>query len=76
MGPTGKMLFQDAESGVCLTSEEPVYQGPLRRRRRRKAVVKQRTCSECWWLDGYLPLALGIQTQTIYFSFDANGIKK
>lgn len=44
MGLTGKMLFQAAESGVCLTSEEPVYQSPLRRRRRKKAVVEQRTC--------------------------------
>lgn len=75
---TGEVLVQDAEPGVCLTSEEPVCQSPLRRRRRTKAVVKQRTCSECWWLDGYLPLSLGIQTEThtIYFSFDANGVKK
>lgn len=62
-----------------LTSEEPVYQSPLRRgRRRRKAAVKQRTCSGCWWLDGRLPLNLEIQTEThtIYVSVDANGIKK
>lgn len=60
-----------------LTSEEPVCQSPLLRRRR-KAAVKQRTCSECWWLDDRLPLNLRIptNTQTLHFSLADNGFNQ
>ena len=47
-----------------LTSEELAYLSPVRSLARTKAAVRLRTCSECWWLDGRLPLSLGKTVHT------------